>query len=329
MPQVSVLIVNWNGAQLLARCLPSVMAQTWTDAEVVVWDNGSTDGSAAWVEAHYPAVRVLRGDRNLGFAGGNNAAIRATQSSYVATLNNDAEPDPTWLSSLMGAIESVPDVGMCASKMVRAEDPSIMDACGIEVDRAGIAWNRCNGEPEGREETAPYEVFGPCAGAALYRREMLDQVGAFDEDYFAYYEDVDLAWRARRAGWRCLYVPQARVTHRHSSTGREGSPFKGYHIGRNKVWTLIKNYPWPDWLVHLPAIVGCDVAAWGYAFLHGDIHPLRGRVAALRQWGRFAAKRRRIQSAGRPVALAPVGGILRRLRVHRRRTQSEVGGCPD
>jgi len=329
MLQVSILIVNWNGAHLLARCLPRVLAQEWIDAEVVLFDNGSTDGSAAWVEAHHPAVRVMRSERNLGFAGGNNAAIRATQSPYVATLNNDADPDPSWLSSLMGAMGSAPDVGMCASKMVRADDPSTMDACGIDVDRAGIAWNRYSGEPDRPHEMMPYEVFGPCAGAALYRRAMLDQVGSFDEDYFAYYEDVDLAWRARRAGWRCLYVPGARVTHRHSSTGREGSPFKGYHVGRNKVWTLIKNYPWPDGLRALPTIAAYDVAAWGYALAHGDPHPLRGRLAALRQWKRFAGKRRAIQTSGERVALAPVRGTLGRLRAHRRRAPGSGRSAAD
>jgi GT2 family glycosyltransferase len=203
--------------------------------------------------------------------------------------------------------------------MLRADEPSTIDACGIEVDRAGIAWNRYSDERERLDETAPYEVFGPCAGAALYRRAMLREVGAFDEDYFAYYEDVDLAWRAQRAGWRCLYVPGARVMHQHSSTGREGSPFKGYHVGRNKVWTLIKNYPWPDWLRALPAIVAYDVAGWAYALAYGDPHPLCGRIAALRQWGRFAQKRRTIQASGERVPLMPVQDSLGRLRAHRGR----------
>jgi GT2 family glycosyltransferase len=319
MPHVSIVIVNWNGRHLLVRCLPRVLAQEWTNAEVVVVDNGSTDGSADWVEAHFPAVHVLRNACNLGFAGGNNAAIHDTQGAYVATLNNDADPDPEWLSSLVAAMELAPDVGMCASKMLRADEPSTIDACGIEVDRAGIAWNRYSDERERLDETAPYEVFGPCAGAALYRRAMLREVGAFDEDYFAYYEDVDLAWRAQRAGWRCLYVPGARVMHQHSSTGREGSPFKGYHVGRNKVWTLIKNYPWPDWLRALPAIVAYDVAGWAYALAYGDPHPLRGRIAALRQWGRFAQKRRTIQASGERVPLMPVQDSLGRLRAHRGR----------
>lgn len=299
--------------------MPAVLDQDFPDYEVVLFDNGSTDGSVAWVREHLPAVRLECGERNLGFARGNNEAIRATTSPYVVLLNNDAEPAPDWLGELMRAAQASPGVGMCASKMVRASDPSIMDSCGIEVDRAGIGWNRYSGEGDRLEETVPYEVFGPCAGAALYRREMLDQVGLFDEDYFIYYEDVDLAWRAQRAGWRCLYVPSARVTHRHSSTVKQGSPLKGFLLGRNKVWTLIKNYPWPEWLLYLPVILGYDVGAWGYALLRGDVHPLRGRLAALRQLGAALGKRRAIagRAGGRKASLCRVKNPVRQLRVHR------------
>ena len=318
MRRVSIVILNWNGKHLLERCLPSVLKQTFDgDYEVIVLDNGSTDGSAEWIAAHFAEVRLIHSERNLGFAAGNNRAIRSTQSPYIATLNNDADPAQNWLSGLVCAIESTSSVGMCASKMVREDDPSILDACGIEVDRAGIGWNRYSGEPDRTTETSPYEVFGPCAGAALYRREMLDEVGLFDEDYFAYYEDVDLAWRAQRAGWRCLYVPSAQVTHRHSSTGREGSPFKEYHLGRNKIWTLIKNYSWPGWLVYLPVILGYDAAAWAYALVWGSPHPLRGRIAALARLGHFLPKRRAIQSAGQPAVLGPVKNPFRLVRAHR------------
>jgi GT2 family glycosyltransferase len=136
------------------------------------------------------------------------------------------------------------------------------------------------------------EVFGPCAGAALYRREMLDKVGWFDEDFFAYLEDVDLAWRARRAGWRCLYVPRARVLHRHSATGREGSPFKSYHLGRNKVWLVLKNYPFGRLWYGLALVLFYDLSAVLYALVaRRDVHALRGRVAGWAGWRRMWAKR--------------------------------------
>jgi GT2 family glycosyltransferase len=317
MSQVSVVIINWNGKHLLERCLPSVLGQVHVDIEVVILDNGSTDGSVEWVKTQFPLVRVMCSDRNLGFARGNNEAIRATESRYVATLNNDTEPDPDWLSELVEAMDSSPTVGMCASKMVRADDTGVMDSCGIRIDRGGIGWNRYAGERDHIAEDTPYEVLGPCAGAALYRRAMLDQVGLFDESYFIYYEDVDLAWRAQRLGWRCLYVPSARVVHRHSSTVREGSSLKGFLLGRNKVWTLVKNYPWPDWLLCSPLIVGYDTAAWLYALMRGDPNPLRGRMAAVRSLAGSLAQRRAIQSAGKRVRLSPSSNPWRMWRTQR------------
>ena len=314
------MIVSWNGRRLLERCLPAVLSQSYSEFEVVLLDNGSTDGSLEWVRASYPSLRLLRRDRNLGFARANNQAIQVARGRYVATLNNDAEPDPDGLDEMVSALESSPTVGMCASRMVRADDPSIVDSCGIEVDRAAIGWNRRAGEVD-RPEEKPYEVFGPCAGAALYRRAMLDQVGMFDADFFAGYEDIDLAWRAQRMGWRCLYVPSARVVHRHSSTFKEGSPRKGYLLGRNKVWTLIKNYPWPQWLLYSPLILGYDTAAWCSALLAGDPNPLRGRLAACKSLPRTLDKRRSIQAAGERVALCRTRNPLRMWRRQRQLRQ--------
>ena len=328
MAQVSVVIVNWNGRHLLERCLPAVLNQVQVDLQVVIVDNGSSDGSAEWVERQFSMITLIRSDRNLGFARGNNEAIRSTKSAYIATLNNDAEPEPCWLSELVRAMESSSTVGMCASKMVRADDPGVMDSCGIRIDAAGIGWNRYNGERERLAEDVPYEVLGPCAGAALYRRAMLDRVGLFDEGYFIYYEDTDLAWRAQRLGWRCLYVPSARVVHRHSSTVKEGSSLKGYLLGRNKVWTLVKNYPWPDWLLCLPLILGYDTAAWLHALTRGDPNPLRGRIAAVRSVAGPLAQRRAIQSAGNRVRLSAPGNPWQLWRTQRefRRSRASPGG---
>jgi hypothetical protein len=292
MPTSTVIIPNWNGQHLLAPCLKALAAQTDQDHEVVLVDNGSQDGSVEWVRSHFPAVRVLAQARNLGFAAAVNQGIRASDSCYVATLNNDTEPAPGWLAELVTSAESAPRVGMCASKMLFADRPGVINSTGICVDRAGIAWDRRGGEVDDEREAAPVEVFGPCGGAALYRRAMLDEIGLFDEDFFAYLEDVDLAWRARRAGWRCLYAPAARVLHRHSATGVEGSPFKSYHLGRNKVWLIAKNYPFgPLWQYVLPLIL-YDVVAVAYALIvRRDVHTLRGRLAGLTGLRRMWQKR--------------------------------------
>ena len=210
MSLATVVIPTWNGRCLLDACLAGLGGQTWRDFEIVIVDNGSTDGTASWMQDRYPDVQVIANDRNLGFAAAVNQGIRASASRYVVTLNNDTEPAPGWLAALVATAERDPSVGMCASKMLFADRPGVINSTGIYLDRTGIAWDRRGGEPDDERGTEPVEVFGPCGGAALYRRTMLDEVGLFEEDFFAYLEDVDLAWRARLAGWRCLYVPAAR-----------------------------------------------------------------------------------------------------------------------
>jgi GT2 family glycosyltransferase len=287
---------------MLEGCLRALEAQTYTDWASIVVDNGSTDGSVAWLRMAHPSVRVIANAENRGFAAAINQGIKASTSQYVVTLNNDAEASPGWLAALVEATESERArsvrVGMCASKMVFADRPDVINSAGICVDRVGIAWDRLGGETDHAGGGYPgarrwEEVFGPCAGAALYSRAMLDEIGWFDDDFFAYMEDVDLAWRARRAGWRCLYVPGARVVHRHSATGGEGSPFKSFYKGRNKVWLVLKNYPLGRLWYNVPLVVLYDVAAVIYALVwQGDVHALRGRIAALAGLGRMWAKRR-------------------------------------
>ncbi len=294
---VAIVIVNWNGRRLLETCLPAALAQDYPNYEVIVVDNGSTDDSTAWLAAHYPQARLIANRDNSGFSAGNNQAFAATSAPYLALLNNDAAPEPDWLAEMVRAIESDASVGMCAPRVLRWDGHTIVDSLGLAIDRSGTAWDVGGGERD--DPTAPLqprEVFGANGAACLYRRAMLDAVGGLDEDFFAYLEDADLAWRARLAGWRCLYAPAARVYHRHSATGGEGSPFKGYHLGRNKVWMIVQNYPWPALLWNLPLIVGRDLAAVCYhLFVRRDVHPLRGRLAGLRGLGRALSKRRVVQ----------------------------------
>ncbi len=300
---VMVIIPNYNGVRMLDACLRALHVQTYDDLQIVVVDNGSQDGSVAFIGTSFPAVRVIRFTTNRGFAAAINAGIRASDAPLIATLNNDAVPDPEWLSQLVLALEREPHAGMAASKMLFVEPRGVINSAGICVDRAGIAWDRCGGELDDASEREVRDVFGACAGAALYRRSLFDEIGPFDEDFFAYLEDVDLAWRAQLAGWRALYVPQARVSHWHSATSIEGSPFKSQLLGRNKWWTIIKNYPAPYLWLYLPLIVAYDWAAVCYALvLRRDVSALQGRIAALRGSARMWRKRKQVQSLRRVSA---------------------------
>lgn len=300
MALVTVVIPNWNGRAMLQTCLEALAAQTFRDYEVVVVDNGSQDDSVAWIRENHGSVRVIENAQNLGFAAPVNQGIVASSSPYVAVLNNDTEPSPQWLEALVQAAEGDEHVGMCASRMMFADRPAMINSTGLCIDRVAIVWDRRGGEIEDGRETEPVEVFGPCAGAALYRREMLLQVGLFDEDFVAYLEDADLAWRARQRGWRCLYVPSAQVLHRHSATSREGSPFKSFQLGRNKVWMVVKNYPVRSLWYAVPLVILYDLAAALYALIVlRDVHALRGRLSGLASAGKMWAKRAR--GLGRPV----------------------------
>ena len=295
---VTVVIPNWNGLHLLPACLSALGEQSISDFEIVIVDNGSTDSSVTWIRENYPGVRVLVNRENLGFAVAVNQGIGASQSKYVALLNSDTKAGRNWLASLVEAAEGDPHVGMCASKMLFADRPDVINSTGICLDLAGIAWDCRGGEADDDAEQDLQEVFGPCGGAALYRRTMLEEIGLFDEDFFAYLEDVDLAWRARRAGWRALYVPAARVLHHHSATAVEGSSFKSFHLGRNKIWLLVKNYPFRRTWHHGMLCLLYDVAAVAFALIaRRDLPALSGRLAALNGLRRMWLKRR---TAGAP-----------------------------
>ncbi|WP_420645724.1 glycosyltransferase family 2 protein [Candidatus Leptofilum sp.] len=293
---VSIIVVNWNGRHHLQLCLSTLLAQTYPNFEIILVDNGSSDGSQTFVREHFPSVQLIELPENVGFAQGNNVGIRASNAAYIATVNNDTKVDPNWLTALVETAESNRNVGMCAAKLLFWDQPDVINSAGICLDRAGIAWDRLGGHPNSREPHAPIPVFGASGGAALYRRTMLDQIGLFDEDFFAYLEDVDLAWRARLAGWDCLYVDTAVIYHHHSATAIEGSPFKNKLLGRNKVWTIVKNYPWPLLLLYLPAILLYDLGSVAVALLaRRDSSPLVGRLQAIPQLPTMWQKRRKIQ----------------------------------
>ena len=301
------MVVNWNGKHLLGDCLSGLQGQTYPAGEIILVDNNSTDGSVEWVQKAHSSVKIVQLKENRGFAGGNNAGIAATTGAFIALINTDAVADPRWLESLYAVIRGRPDVGMVASKMIQGRRPNLIDSTGICLDVTAVAWDRRVGE-EAESVDSVLEIFGPCAGAALYRRKLFDDVGGFDEDFFMYLEDVDLAWRARLAGWRCVLQPTAVVRHLHSESAVSNSPFQLFHLARNRVWAILKNYPAPTVYLYLPAIVlfdlGSSVAAVvrprpGVTSRAAKFATIRGKFAALRELPLYLRKRRRIQCQSR------------------------------
>ena len=259
---ISVVILNFNGKRYLEACLTSVLSQTFKDFEVIVVDNGSSDGSAEYLETHFPLVNVVKNKKNLGFAEGTNTGIRQARGEYILTLNNDTQMYNRFLECLEQVMKSDKSVGMCAPKMLFYDGR--INSAGICLSRSGAAWDRGMSEPDTGQYDSQEEVFGPCAGAALYRKEMLDEIGLFDEDFFLYMEDVDLAFRGRLAGWKCIYVPDAKVHHVYGGTTGFGSDLSVYYGNRNLLWYVAKDFPGRLLIKSLPLIIGRSLAVVPY-----------------------------------------------------------------
>ena len=246
-PLATVIVLNWNGEKILEECLQSLKAQTYSHLEVIVVDNGSTDQSVALVKDKFgDFVRLLQNPTNLGFSGGNNIGIHAANGDYIALLNNDATADPHWVEELVKAAETNPQVGMCASKIYSFEESGILDSAGgLLIYPDGLSRGRGRLERDLGQYDKMEEVLLPSGCACLYRHEMLNQIGLFDEDFFAYSDDTDLGLRARLAGWKCVYVPTAVAYHRYSASAGRYSPLKAFLAERNRIWVAIKNFPLP------------------------------------------------------------------------------------
>jgi GT2 family glycosyltransferase len=242
---VSVIVVNWNGMAYLPECLDSVCKQDYSRKELIVVDNGSTDGSRDWLRAHSARWgRLIELKSNTGFAGGVNAGIRASVGEYVALLNNDAVAEPGWISEMIAAAAD-PEVGMVASKILFYDRKSIIDKVGHLFYPDGLNRGRGAGEVDSGQFDRCTDILFPDGCAALYRRRMLHTTGLFDEDFFAYGDDADLGLRACWQGWHCTYAPMARVYHRHSSSLGKYSPEKAFLVERNRFWVAVKLLPWP------------------------------------------------------------------------------------
>lgn len=242
-PLISVIIVNFNGERYIGDCLASLDVQIFRDFEVVVVDNGSTDNSVDIVEKDFPWVRVIPLSSNSGFAAGNNVGIEGSSSPFIATLNNDTIVDKGWLGALHEAAQTDKTVGMAASKILLGKEGRELDSAGMLLYPDGMTRQRGHGSEDKGQFDRMEEVLFPSACAALYRREMLEEVGYFDADFFSYCEDADLGLRARLAGWKAVLAPGAVVRHLYSGTGGRYSEFKAYHVERNHFWVLMKVLP--------------------------------------------------------------------------------------
>ena len=301
---VAVIIVNFNSGPLLGECLRHVRAQTRRPERIIVVDNASDDGSVDRLEGDCPELEIVRSDHNLGFAAANNlAARRAGEVEWLALLNPDAFPEPDWLERLLAAARAHPECASLGARLVDAGDSARLDGTGDAYHVSGLAWRRDHGKPTGAGASQAGEIFAPCAAAALYRRAAFFEAGGFDEDYFCYFEDVDLGFRLRLLGYGCRYAPDAVVRHVGSAVTGRRSPFSLYHGHRNLVWTWCKNMPGPLFWLYLPQHLLLNLGSLLWFALRGQgAALLRAKRDALRGLPRCWRQRKAIQSRRRVSA---------------------------
>jgi len=289
--------------EYLPRCLEALSSQTFKDFEIVVVDNGSVDGSAAYLKTHHPLVTVIELEENLGFAVACNIGAQQSQAKWLALLNNDAFPEPNWLAALMNAVERCPEFSFFASRLIKAAEPTLMDGVGDSYHISGMAWRRYFNFPVGGINHRFEEVFSPCGAAAFYDRDAFLEVGGFDEDYTSYHEDVDLGFRLRLQGHRCLYVPDAVVKHIGSASYGVQSDSQVYHGHRNLVWSYFQNMPgWLFWK-YLPAHLIANLIFLLYYTFNGHPRAIwRAKIDAIRGLPVALKKRKEIQKS-RKVSL--------------------------
>ena len=261
------MVVNWNRKELLRACLDSLKRQGEVALEVIVVDNGSADGSAEMAESAF-GVHVIRNRENRGFCAANNQGIAAAQGEFVALINNDAEAAEGWLAALHRACSGAPDIGMAASKVLVWEDPSRIDKAGHLIFPDGQNRGRGSGAADRGQYDREEEALWPDGCAAMYRKAMLDQIGGFDEDFFAYGDDAELGLRARIAGWRCVYTPLAVVRHHRGSTLGKDSVRRLELIERNRLLLAMKLFPW-SLLLFNPLFFAARLAAGVLAACRG------------------------------------------------------------
>jgi GT2 family glycosyltransferase len=313
---ISVVIPSWNGRHLLEDCLRSLSRQTDAEFETIVIDNGSTDGTAEWLASSYPSVRHVRRETNSGFSAAVNAGIRASSSELIVLLNNDTEVAPDWLAQLEQASKDYPDYSIFASRIALKNPPGRIDTTGDGFTIAGFGYKMGWMQEDGGKFDAVREVFGASGCAAMYRRSVFDAIGYFDEDFFAFAEDLDFSFRANLAGFRCLYAPAAKIIHKLRSTAGDSDTARWYY--RNLLWLNYKNFPGVLLICYFPHFFAQFMLMTVRSILHREFKAFfSGCLEGFRGMRSMKSKRTEIQKS-RKISI----GELRRkltgnwIRVH-------------
>jgi hypothetical protein len=298
---VTVVVPAWNGERWLPGLFESLAAQTQQPDEVIVVDNGSTDGTLEWLAREAPQARVLAQGRNTGFAMAANRGLLAAPSEFVALLNTDVVLAPDWIEIMATRLAAEQGCASVACKMVRLGSETVLDDCGDVLRRDGVCEQRGHGRRDDGRWDAPGEVFGACAGAALYRRSAVREAGGFDERFFSYLEDVDLALRLQLGGWRCAYEPRAVARHAGGGSSDQLSTPVAYWTARNTVLLLSKYWP-ARWL---PFVAYRQLSWLDHAGRHGRLGThVRGLLAGLRVGISGVRERRAWRTKPVPVEVA-------------------------
>ena len=311
MQKVYVVIPNWNGADRIRACLDSLLAQT-QEHQIIVVDNGSADGSVELIEKDYADVVLIKHKRNLGFTGGVNAGIKyaiGQGAQYVALLNNDAVAEKTWLKQLVEFLDYNAKAGIATSKICD-DKKTHLDSTGDLYTIWGLPYPRGRGEEYGDKYDDENWVFGASGGASLYRVKMLERIGFFDNDYFAYYEDVDISFRAQLAGWKVGFVHKAVVYHEIGATSGAIKGFTTYQTMKNLPILFWKNVPVGLFIKILPRFTVLYFSIYFSAIARGQFWPAtKGLLVSLALWPKKLAQRYKIQT-GKKVTTAYIDSII-------------------
>lgn len=289
--KVTVIIPNYNGLRFLRDCLSALERQTMKEVRTLVIDNGSTDESVPFIRTNYPWAEVVCMGENTGFDHAVNVGIKLSDTPYVILLNNDTEVLPEFVEMLYKAIDASEDIFSVSSKMLNFVNRDIMDDAGDGYSIVGWQYQKGVGRHE-RYYTKPLKVFSACAGAAIYRKSIFEEIGYFDEKHFAYLEDIDIGYRAKIYGYRNVYCPKARVYHVGSgSSGSKYNDFKVSLSARNSIYLLYKNMPLLQLVINAPALIAGFFIKWLFFVKRGFGKTyLKGLVDGITTCGRNCAK---------------------------------------